>query len=130
MRFGFVGSIRIASSNPRPPMPLMIGCPKVGVAVVAAGTSGHGRAKLKTARPAAPRHKTNPRRLRGWSSPDSAADFFNIAARSPRPIQLHHATKYLSGLTRVERGLSTGGTRRRVQLFEFKSDGLRLPLPG
>jgi hypothetical protein len=46
----------------------MIGCPNVGVAVVAVGTFGKfgdGCAKLKTARPAALKHKTNPRKNRG-----------------------------------------------------------------
>jgi len=62
------GSTRRPCSKPTPPMPLMIGCPKVGV--------DGGAAKLSIASKAPTEQRVKARKARRLKRPDCEGDFF------------------------------------------------------
>src|SRR5207248_6270720 len=73
-RFAFEGSTRRPCSKPTPPMPLMIGCPKVSGA--GCGGVGGDAAKLTMASNAPTQQRVKAAKARELKRPDCEVDFF------------------------------------------------------
>src|SRR5213596_2746701 len=72
-RFAFEGSTRRPCSKPTPPMPLMIGCPKLGGAGL-----GFGAPKLTIASKTPTEQRVKATKARGLKRPDCEEGFFFI----------------------------------------------------